>query len=892
MKILYVSSGPSDEEYKNIQVKVKNADLNSSYGMPEASYKFHKLIIEGLKENGVEINSLVGRSVSHKTHRGLIWKTRKTIDEGVKYTHLFFINLPIIKQLLICLGVFFYGLFWLIKNKNEDKTIIIDGAYVTLIPIVNLLSLFGNVIKISIICDVYSYMADVNDAREKKNLVHRIFSKIIKRQYQKLDGFVFMTEEMSNLKAFKNKPYIVIEGLVDGKIVPKTTSNKYIMYAGALRKEYGIKRLIEGFKKIDNKKIELLLFGNGSYADEIKKIARQDKRIKYMGKKNLEEIYEYERNATILINPRFVNAEFTKYSFPSKNLEYMLSGTPILTGKLPGMPKEYYDYVYLIEDDSTEALTDSINMILKKSNEELKTFGKKAQEFISNFKNKKNQTEKIIRLSEKLINFRKTKKPEKSIFDFKGINKYLPLIIGAGFFLFTILLFIFGPYDWHINNETKIYSFLVFALLFLILGYIIAIKYSKVYKQTKYININKVLTTSIIVFILIYIPTVYIRTGKIYPDIMTGIFNSGYAYSISHSSNGTLVEYVRILLSPFIVMVTPLVILYYKNLNKFNKIMGITCIILTLFLGIACGITKQFADFIIQVFIFASLLFFSPDNVKSWKQKLLITLFVSCAILSFVLYYKTIMTNRVSTDIAKESNIIRQEDIKKSDQKDNIIKEENVDAKQKDIIKEKISDIDQKEVNTKMEAYASFGYATLKDNYPIVNNLPNSIKNAVLYLSSYITHGYKGLSFAMEKDFSTAYGLGFSEFLRHNVSRLFGKEFEDIIYSRTYMSKIEKNGWYTLDVWSSFFIYPASDIGFVFTLILMIFIGFAFGYSWKDTLITGNIFAAVSFFNLITLIFYLSANNQLFQTGEAFVSSSTVFIIYFFQVINRRKDTK
>ena len=29
----------------------------------------------------------------------------------------------------------------------------------------------------------------------------------------------------------------------------------------------------------------------------------------------------------------------------------MVSGTPVLTTKLPGMPKEYDDYVYIIEDE-------------------------------------------------------------------------------------------------------------------------------------------------------------------------------------------------------------------------------------------------------------------------------------------------------------------------------------------------------------------------------------------------------------------------------------------------------------------------------------------------------------------------------------------------------------
>ena len=45
-----------------------------------------------------------------------------------------------------------------------------------------------------------------------------------------------------------------------------------------------------------------------------------------------------------------------KYSFPSKNMEYMVSGTPVLTTRLPGMPMEYYPYVYFIEEESADGI--------------------------------------------------------------------------------------------------------------------------------------------------------------------------------------------------------------------------------------------------------------------------------------------------------------------------------------------------------------------------------------------------------------------------------------------------------------------------------------------------------------------------------------------------------
>ena len=38
------------------------------------------------------------------------------------------------------------------------------------------------------------------------------------------------------------------------------------------------------------------------------------------------------------VNPRQNNEEFTKYSFPSKTMEYLASGVPVVAYKLDGIP--------------------------------------------------------------------------------------------------------------------------------------------------------------------------------------------------------------------------------------------------------------------------------------------------------------------------------------------------------------------------------------------------------------------------------------------------------------------------------------------------------------------------------------------------------------------------
>ena len=116
------------------------------------------------------------------------------------------------------------------------------------------------------------------------------------------------------------------------------------MYAGGVYEKYGLKTLVDAFIKLKRKDIDLYIFGEGSFVNEIIKLSKHHNNIYYKGCVSTEEIVKYEKKALLLVNPRPVNEEFSKYSFPSKTIEYMLSGTPVISTKLPGIPEEYFDY--------------------------------------------------------------------------------------------------------------------------------------------------------------------------------------------------------------------------------------------------------------------------------------------------------------------------------------------------------------------------------------------------------------------------------------------------------------------------------------------------------------------------------------------------------------------
>ena len=76
----------------------------------------------------------------------------------------------------------------------------------------------------------------------------------------------------------------------------------------------------------------------------------------------------------------------------------MVSGTPILTTKLPGMPEEYYPYIYMFDNETVEGYADTLKYVLSKPNEELQNKGKVAKEFVLQKKNNIFQTKRIMDL--------------------------------------------------------------------------------------------------------------------------------------------------------------------------------------------------------------------------------------------------------------------------------------------------------------------------------------------------------------------------------------------------------------------------------------------------------------------------------------------------------------
>ncbi len=253
------------------------------------------------------------------------------------------------------------------------------------------------------VCAIIADLPDMSSLSSNKSLAQKLFEKKqASASYSRIgcvDAFVLLTKQMADYMHI-TKPFVVMEGIATFHEAERVRGGeeKKILYTGTLHRRFGVLNLVEAFKKIDSPDYRLIICGAGDCEAEIKNAAREDKRIEFKGQLRREDVLKLQREATVLVNPRQNNEEFTKYSFPSKNLEYLSSGVPLVAYKLDGIPDEYDDYINYVEDNSANALRDTLIAVCEDSDGAASERAQKAVRFVRDEKNAKKQTMKIMQM--------------------------------------------------------------------------------------------------------------------------------------------------------------------------------------------------------------------------------------------------------------------------------------------------------------------------------------------------------------------------------------------------------------------------------------------------------------------------------------------------------------
>ena len=260
--------------------------------------------------------------------------------------------------------------------------------------------LFPNSKICFVVPDLPQYMNLDANRPKMYDFLKRSDIKRMNRLINDVDSFVILTEPMKDMLQVGSRPYIVVEGIIDSlpkaysEINQATSDIKTVVYTGKMNMAFGIKELVDSFMEIEGENYRLVLCGDGDAKEYVLQKAKEDKRIDYRGQVSPDEAKKVVENASVLVNPRPNDSEYTKYSFPSKNIEYLMSGKPVVTYMLDGMPEKYFEFIYTA--DCNISLKDAmINALNSGNKEKYSAFCNYASEHLT----AKNITESIIKLN-------------------------------------------------------------------------------------------------------------------------------------------------------------------------------------------------------------------------------------------------------------------------------------------------------------------------------------------------------------------------------------------------------------------------------------------------------------------------------------------------------------
>ncbi len=293
---------------------------------------------------------------------------------------------------------------WAKKHINEQVTVFVYSMHSPFIAAaLEVKRIIPTAKIVMLVPDLPQYMHLTMN--RTKRFLKALDWQYIKRAIKKIDKFALYSKHMADFLKLKDGSWCVLEGSINQNDVleeqPEKENNVIsVMYSGVADTRYGLPELLDAFSLIKDENYELWITGIGNAVPLIKDRAEKDSRIKYLGfLPSRKDLLLKQKTACMMINVRKPEEEASAYCFPSKLFEYMISGSPVLSFKIPGIPDEYFDYIIPMENSNPQTIANAIISVGNMESSARETLGEKSRQFVLENKNKNAQAEKLLKFA-------------------------------------------------------------------------------------------------------------------------------------------------------------------------------------------------------------------------------------------------------------------------------------------------------------------------------------------------------------------------------------------------------------------------------------------------------------------------------------------------------------
>jgi len=355
-----------------------------------AGQMFQQGLLLGLKHAGLPpslVLSIFPIPSFPRARRLWVSRGQACLPEGIAVKLLPFLNLTPIKQIMIGLATVWNLLCWGWRVRRKRHRIVYTFNLSVPPGLFTLLGarLIGAKAVVS--------LNDINVPGQTvpATLANRIDFWLHKCLIPHFDGHIAVADRIMDDFA-PGRPYIRIEGGIRPEILDRTddihkstkenSASFVIVSAGSLDEANGVLVLLQAFTMLEGEQYRLRIAGRGPLEYAVREAASRDHRIEYIGFVSFEQVLSLYNSADVLINMRLTETLNTKYFFPSKVMECLTSGVPLISTCTGHMEEEYGDFCYLLKDETPQGLADAIRYVSSLSSDERARIGCQARDYM------------------------------------------------------------------------------------------------------------------------------------------------------------------------------------------------------------------------------------------------------------------------------------------------------------------------------------------------------------------------------------------------------------------------------------------------------------------------------------------------------------------------------
>ena len=399
-----------------------NAAFNPSGQM------YQRELLLGLKGAGMPaslILSVTPTPAYPKVERMWIRGGEVYLPDSLRVTLVSFVNITPVKQITVGIAALLHLLLWRWRTRRTRFRVVYTYNLTVPPGLFTLLGarLIGAKTVVSL-CDI-----NVPGETVPADWFYRFDYWLQRKLIPRFDGHCVAADAMAQ-EFIPGRPYLRLEGGVRRDVFARTrlrldggedqNAPFVVAAAGTLSEANGLLVLLKAFSLLEGDRYRLHIAGRGPLERQVREAAAHDSRIEYLGLIPFSDVLPLYKNSDVLVNVRMTKDMNTRYFYPGKMMEYLASGTPVITTCTGHTEEEFGEFVYLLRDETAQGLAEVIRHVAGLSPDIRRNLGLGAQEYMANHKTWDSQTKKVARFIREVVLGIEVK-PSASVDSSKGV---------------------------------------------------------------------------------------------------------------------------------------------------------------------------------------------------------------------------------------------------------------------------------------------------------------------------------------------------------------------------------------------------------------------------------------------------------------------------------------